>query len=93
MYLLRKRWGIEGGLGWRRGEYVVEKDAAVALAVAVTGTILDCRTHVNSCLVNLAVDLCSVCMGSFGLRLSGTLAVKHVRRREINPPDREFNWI
>ena len=63
MYLLRKRWGIEGGLGWRRGEYVVEKDAAVALAVAVTVTILDCCTHVNSCLVNLAVDLCSVCMG------------------------------
>ena len=83
MYLLRKWWSNEGGLGWRRGEYVVEKDAAVALAVAVTGTILDCRTHVNSCLVNLAVDLCSVCMGSFGLRreqntTAGTRTPEHV---------------
>ena len=78
MYLLRKRWGIEGGLGWRRGEYVVEKDAAVALAVAVTGTILDCRTHVNSCLVNLAVDLCSVCMGSFSRFTKRNTAPEHV---------------
>ena len=78
MYLLRKRWGIEGGLGWRRGEYVVEKDAAVALAVAVTGTILDCRTHVNSCLVNLAVDFCSVCMGSFGFTTKRNTVLKHV---------------
>ena len=75
MYLLRKRWGIEGGLGWRRGEYVVEKDAAVALAVAVTVTILDCCTHVNSCLVNLAVDFCSVCMELLSVYdVSGTLA-------------------
>ena len=76
MYLLREWWSNEGGLGWR-GEYNVEKDAAVTLAVAVTGAIFDCRTHVNRCLVNLAVDFCSVCMGSFS---------RFCRRRAVTQP-------